>query len=458
MTTSDSLQIADATAIAPHRLSLTGLARSGAIAGAIKLTSAGLSFLMFLAVALVTDERQFGLYSATYAAASLVSFFASVGQQSTVLRFWPQYLSIGKLGVANSLMARSIWVTLAGLTVSAGAIVLVGVIPGFSAKTPEWLPLCLSAALLSFVLGWSEFASGAFRAKSALVAALLPRDVIWRALTIGVLVPIWVLHGQTSAVVASILTAGLLLLSTLPQAIILARDTLRTERTPLTAEQRREFNTVTSGLWGATSLPPALGQVSTLLVAAILGPEAAGAVFVADRTTRVVLLALTGINQALAPEISSAFYVGDRRHVQRITSLTALGASVIALAILTLFLFFGKQLLWIFDSAYATDQTHAVLMLFGLGATVATACGPIELLSHLTGLQHSLFKVLFIVNAIGLGITALATYAFGSLGAATSIAVTLIAWNIIAVAIAKHRIGIDSSVLGLLSAASAARP
>ena len=44
-------------------------------------------------------------------------------------------------------------------------------------------------------------------------------------------------------------------------------------------EQKREFNSVTSGLWGATSLPPALGQVSTLLVAGILGPEAAGAVF-----------------------------------------------------------------------------------------------------------------------------------------------------------------------------------
>jgi O-antigen/teichoic acid export membrane protein len=193
-----------------------------------------------------------------------------------------------------------------------------------------------------------------------------------------------------------------------------------------------------------------LGQVSTLLVAGILGPEAAGAVFVADRTTRVVLLALTGINQALAPEISSAYYTGDRAHVQKITSLTALGASAIALAILAIFVVFGREILWIFDPAYATDQTHGVLLLFGLGAAFATACGPIELLSHLTGLQHSLLKVLVVVNALGLAVTAAATWMFGPLGAAGCISGTLITWNIISVSMAKRRIGIDSSVLGLL--------
>jgi O-antigen/teichoic acid export membrane protein len=449
LSTSDTLSASGIGALAA-RLSLAHLARSGAIAGIIKLASAGLSFVMFVVIAMVTDERQFGLYSATYAGASLVSFFASVGQQSTVLRFWPQYAGAGQLGTANSLMARAIFATLLGLVATSLGIVAIGFLPGFSVRTPEWLPLCLSAAVLSFALGWSEFASGAFRAKSELVSALLPRDVVWRAVVIVAVIGLHLSHVIVDAVSATTLTAGLLLLSTLPQAIVLGRDTRRIERTPLTTEQKREFNQVTLGLWGATSLPPALGQVSTLLVAAILGPEAAGAVFVADRTTRVVLLALTGINQALAPEISDAYYNGDRRHVQRITSLTALGASVIALGILAIFVVFGTLILGIFDPAYATPQTHAVLVIFGIGATFATACGPIELLSHLTGLQHSLLKVLFVINAIGLAITAVATYYFGSLGAATSIAATLITWNVIAVATARRRIGIDSSVLGLL--------
>ena len=437
------------TGASDTRSSVAGLARSGAIAGIIKLASAGLSFAMFVVVALVTDERQFGLYSAAYAGASLVSFFATVGQQGTVLRFWPQYASAGNIGVANRLMARALMVIVGSLVVSSAAIVLIGLIPGFSEKTPEWMPLCIATTHLSLALGWSEFASGAFRAKSVLIAALLPRDVIWRAMVIVVVGGMYLLQLKTDAITATFITAGLLLLATTPQAFVLARDTLRLERAQLTAEQKTEFTQVTLGLWGATSIPPALAQVSTLLVAAILGPEAAGAVFVADRTTRLVLLALTGINQALAPEISSAFYSSDRAHVQRITSLTALGASAVALCILAIFLFFGTFVLGIFDPAYATPQIHTILMIFGVGASFAAACGPVELLLQLTGLHNQLMKVLLTFNTIGLVITAVATYAFGPVGAAASIAGTLIVWNIVAVTVARRRIGVDPSLLGL---------
>jgi O-antigen/teichoic acid export membrane protein len=253
-----------------------------------------------------------------------------------------------------------------------------------------------------------------------------------------------------SAVAATLITAGVLLAAVLPQTIVLFTQTLKAERGPLSTEQKDEFKTVTLGLWGATSLPPALGQVSTLLVAGILGPEIAGGVFVADRTTRLVVLALTGINQALAPEISGAFYSGDKRHVQRTTSFTALGACVVALAILAIFWAFGPFILRIFEPAYATPTMHAVLMIFGVGATVAAACGPMELLLQLTGLQHSLLKLLLVVNIVGLALNALVTWLFGPIGAALGTALTVITWNVIGVMIAKRSIGIDPSILGLL--------
>ncbi|HEV7718520.1 MAG TPA: lipopolysaccharide biosynthesis protein [Arsenicitalea sp.] len=440
------------------RVSVKGLARSGAIAGVIKLASAGLSFLMFVVVAMITDERQFGLFSATYAGASLVSFFASVGQQSTVLRFWPEYAGAGDLPSAHSFMARAIQVTIAGLMLTSLAIAAIGFIPGLAEKTPEWLPLALSAAILSFALGWSEFASGAFRAKSALISGLLPRDIIWRAGTIVIMLAMRFTHIQTTAVIATLITAGILIVSTLPQAFVLLRDTVRADRGRLTPAQKAEFTMVTLGLWGATSLPPALGQVSTLLVAAILGPEAAGAVFVADRTTRLVVLALTGINQALAPEISAAFHSGDKAHVQRITSLTALGSGIIALLILASFWLLGPFILSIFDPAYATPTMHAVLVIFGTGAAVAAACGPIELVLQLTGLQHSLLKLLVVVNIFGLAITALTAHLFGPIGAASSIGATVIIWNVTAVLISYRSIGINPSITGLFSDLRSGKP
>ena len=436
---------------ADMRMSIPALARSGAVAGVIKLASAGLSFLMFVAVAMVMDERQFGLYSATYAGASLVSFFASVGQQSTVLRFWPQYVGLGDLNSAHGMMARAIVVALMGLVASSLLILVAGFMPFASSATPEWFSLCLAAAVLSLSLGWSEFTSGAFRAKHALIYGLLPRDIIWRAATIAAMLGCRFLHVEMGAVAATFLTAGLLILSVVPQTVLLLRDTSRAERGPLTEEQKSEFKTVTLGLWGVTSLPPALGQVSTLLVAMILGPVPAGAIFVADRTTRFV---------ALAPQISSAFYSGDRAHVQRITSLAALGSFAIALCVLAAFWLFGGFILSIFNPAYDTPTMRTTLVIFGIGAAFATACGPIEILLQLTGLQHALFKVLVIVNVLGLAATAATTYYFGPVGAAVTIAGTVIAWTALAVSIARRRIGINPSIFGLAmgKAAAVSRP
>lgn len=421
------------------------------MAGVIKLASAGLSFLMFVAVAMVTDEREFGLFSAAYAGASLVSFFASVGQQGAVLRFWPQYAGAGDMASAHGVMARAILVALAGSLVASLVVLAIGLLPFHAGSTPQWLPLCAATALLVFALGWSEFASGALRAKNALITALLPRDVIWRAATIAAAMLASLAQIHTTAVMAMVVTGAILVLCTLPQSTMLLRDTLAAERGPLTERQRREFRSVTLGLWGVTALPPALGQVSVLLVAAILGPEMAGAVFVADRTTRLIVLALTGINQVLAPQISSAFHGGDRSHVQRITSLAAGGGFAIALATLLGFWIFGSFILAIFDPAYATPVMHATLMVFALGATVSTACGPVEVLMQLTGMQHVLFKLLVVVNVAGLAATAAMTWLWGPIGAAASIAGTVAVWNIIAVGKAQQRIGINPSIAGLLS-------
>lgn len=450
MSTSEPIVDKEARPAGRLPASLSGLARSGAIAGVVKLASAGLSFLMFVAIALVTDERQFGLFSAAYAGASLVSFFASVGQQSAVLRFWPEYESAGQRPMAQAFMARSISVTLIGLVATSLGLAAIGLWPGAAARTAEWLPLCLAAALLSFALGWSEFASGALRAKSALLAALLPRDIVWRALVIVAALVMLTRQLEISAIEATLLTAGLLLGAVAPQALRLLAETRQGFGQRLGPDERRQFNRVTLGLWGVTALPPALGQVSTLLVAAILGPEMAGGIFVADRTTRLVLLALTGINQAIAPEISSAYHGGRIGHVQRITSLTALGAASIAVLTLAGFMLFGDFILGIFDPAYANPTLRAVLVIFAIGATLAAACGPVELLLQLTGEQNTLFKVLVGVNVVGLAITALATYAFGPVGAAVSIAGTVIVWNIAAVMAARRRIGVDPSLLGLL--------
>lgn len=432
-----------------ERLPIRTLVRHGAAAGIIKLASAGLTFLLFMAAAMVTDQRQFGLFSTAYAGASLVSFFSIVGQHAAVLRFWPQYAGIGDIASANGLMVRAIHLTLIGLTVSTLLVAAVALMP--VAGVPEWQSLVLATAGLTLALGWSEFTACALRAKNDLFGGLLPRDIVWRVVAILVFAFSGFFAQGLSAVTATTLSAGLLLLCVLPQTIILLRDTYRNLRGPLTPAQKAEFNTVTLGLWGVTALPPALGQASTLLVAAILGPEAAGGIFVADRVMRLAVLALNGINQAVAPQISGAFHRGEREHVQRLTGLAAIGGFALALAMLVVFVLFGRPILAIFDPAYATGTLHAALILLGLGAVIGTACGPTELTMQLTGLQRELFRTLVVVNTLGLAVTAGLTLLLGPVGAALGMAGTMAVWCVLGATITRRQIGIDPSVFGFFT-------
>nr|WP_298093975.1 lipopolysaccharide biosynthesis protein [uncultured Shinella sp.] len=429
-----------------ERLPICTLVRQGAAAGTIKLASAGLTFLLFMVAAMVTDQRQFGLFSTAYAGASLVSFFSIIGQHAGVMRFWPQYAGAGDIASANGLMARAIGFTLLGLVVSTLLVITIGFLP--VAGVPEWRPLVLATAALTFALGWSEFTACALRARNNLFAGLLPRDIVWRVAAIAAFAVSGLFSHGLNAITATMLAAVLLLVCVLPQTIVLLRDTRRMPRGPLTTAQKAEFRTVTLGLWGVTALPPALGQASTLLVAAILGPEMAGGIFIADRIMRLAVLALNGINQALAPQISGLFHRGDREHVQRLTGLAAIGGFALALAMLLVFVLFGRPILAVFDPAYATATMHGALILLGLGALVGTACGPTELTMQLTGLQKELFRTLVVVNTLGLAATAGLASSFGPIGAALGMAGTMAVWCVLGAVITRRQIGIDPSVLG----------
>jgi O-antigen/teichoic acid export membrane protein len=427
------------------------LARGGAIAGIIKLLGAALAFLMFLAVSLVTDTREFGLFGAAFAAASLVSFFSTVGQQSVILRFWPEHVGRNDGPAARAVMVLSLRVAAAGTVVGAALLALAGFIPVIGAGVPEWLPLCLAAAVLALALGWSEFVSAAMRAQGAIGRALLPRDIIWRALVIGAAFLSYAAGVRLTAVDATLLTSLLLLAPVVPQTIVLiARSQLR-NRATLSLAQRREFAHVTWGLWGVNALPPALAQAVTLLVALILGPEVAGAVFVAERAARLVEVAETGINHVLAPEISAAYHTGRKKHVQRIVAVAALAATLVAVAAVTVFGLAGEFILSLFDPEYATPVYVLVLVTFAAGTAVGCACGPAGVLLQLTGAQHAFLRIQAIGYPLGLLATALLAHAWGPIGAGLGCAATWAGVCVAAVLLARRRLGIDPSIFGLLS-------
>ncbi len=441
MTTAES-----SIAVSPPRRSLL---HGGALGGIIKLSSAGLAFLMFFSIAMVTDAREFGLFGAAFAAASLVSFFSTVGQQSVALRFWPEHVAHGDVGTAQAFMARSIRVAGAGTLVGGALVFVAAFVPYGHPNIEEWMPTCLAAALLTMALSWSEFSSAAMRAKGSLVGALLPRDIVWRACVIVVMLSLRLSGVTLHAPVAILICALILFAATAYQSYRLVSQTMAAMPRALSVEERRSFRHVTTGLWGVTSLPPAMAQASTLLVAVILGPEIAGGVFVAERTARLVEVAQTGINQVLAPEISAAYHKGRKQHVQRISALTALASTAVSVSALLVFVVMGRFVLGIFDPTYDNSMLWTVLLILSAGTAIGCACGPVGVLLQLTGAQHALLRILIVGQIAGLTATVVLTIMGGAIGAAVGVALTGVLQCVAALFVARRDLEVDPSIMGL---------
>jgi O-antigen/teichoic acid export membrane protein len=282
-----------------------------------------------------------------------------------------------------------------------------------------------------------------------LLSALLPRDIIWRAVMILVMVVLWLLNVSIAAPVAILVCSLILIVSVAHQTYSLVRSTLAARPRALTDNELKSFRHVTSGLWGVTSLPPAMSQASTLLTAIILGPEIAGGVFVAERMARLVEVAQNGINQALAPEISAAYHSGRNEHVQRISALTAIASTAVSIAALVAFIVMGRFVLGLFDPTYDNATLWAVLLILSVGTALGCACGPANVLLQLTGGQHTLLRILIVAHVIGTIVTAGLTYAFGPIGAASGVAVIVVVEALGSVIVAKRDLKLDPSIFGL---------
>ncbi|TWH01318.1 O-antigen/teichoic acid export membrane protein [Mesorhizobium sp. J18] len=425
------------------------LASDGAVAAMVKLAGAGLTYVMFIAMARITGESAFGYFASAFALASLLAFAGSLGQQSAILRFWPEWEGRGDTDAARSFLLLSVSVGAIGLIVVAAALCAAAYLYDLAVGRSVWFAFGASTALLLVALGWAEVLSSALRAQGRLLLALLPKEVLWRFLAIAAAWACGFVWGRIGAVEAVLLAGTLLILVLLPQTVILVVRAYLSPRKALEPKQKAEFRSVTLGLWGVTALNPAIAHGVSLVVLAILGPVEAGAFFAAQRSALLISVALAGLNQVLAPQISRAYYRDEKQQLQHFVSLGAAISASVGLLGLIFFAIFGRCALGLFDPGFATHELWIALMVLMVGQLFNAMAGPTSILLQLTGKQHTLLNLLIVSNAVGVIIIVSLVYFAGTIGAAVGASFTSIVWNALAIYTARRDLGIDPSMFGM---------
>lgn len=416
-----------------RRALLKKLAGGAAMGAVMKFGGVSLAFLVLLVLARRMEAEAYGVFAAGFSLATIAGFAATLGQHTAVLRFWPSLDEAHGRRSAAAALRFSLALTALGALAVFALLSLAGLIAprlglyGGSALTLVWTGLMAAAFALS------ETAVAAMRAQGAVGLALGPRELGWRVLAIAAAFALTAPLGGNQALA---LMAVALLLVTAPQILLLLREALASPRTPANPEDAAAMRGSMPAFWGGGVVGPLTGHVGTIIVAAALGPVAAGAYFAADRIAKLLSIALIGVNQIVGPMIARSWRGGRKDEVRLLVLAGSAIAFVVAGIGFLAYWLLGRFALSLFDPAYV--DAWGVLMILSAGQLVNTICGPNNFLLNMAGRERDYLAIMTVWGALALVGISIGASQFGIVGAACASALCMAGWNISAAILAQR--------------------
>jgi O-antigen/teichoic acid export membrane protein len=411
----------------------------------IKIATAGLAYVMFVALSRSMDVAAYGQFAFGFSLATMLAIVAGLGQHMVIVRLWPEEQAAGR-GARALIALRSGWALtlLAGLGTSF-VLALVTLVLGLVSGTGTDFSYLYGAALLVLPMAAAEYGSAALRAQGSVFTALTPRDILWR---VSVPVAVWLLYmnGVQFNGLWALGFVALVLAAVLGVQYLLG---LRRYANGIDFSQLSKFWVDHRGLvvwvWIATILDSAALNLDVVLVGAVLSPEASGLFLNAFRTAGLMTLFLFAINQVAAPLVSRHFHGGDIEEAQSIVSFTAWGGFIFALGVFVLFVLFGPLIMGLFGPEYASGSP--ILLILAAGLMVDAATGPTRIVMMMTGHERAYVAIIAATSVVALLLALSVIPFFGIVGAAIVNALARVTTQIVLVWHTRRAVGMDPSIL-----------
>lgn len=433
---------------------LTALIKRGALRSfaslAIKVATAGLTYVMYVVLSRSMGAQSYGYFAFGFSLATLLAVTAGLGQQTAILRYWPEENVAGRRERAVAAVQSGWALTLiTGLSLALG-LSLVALALGISRGGMSTVAHLFGAALLIVPMAGAEYSSAVLRAQDSIFTALSPRDLIWRILVPAI---VWLLYLggiRLSGFEALAMAAGILAGAIVLQLIAGARLGY-VNRPGLLALPTywREKHTASGWFWAATVLDSVALNIDVVLVGVLLSAQMAGIFFNAFRTAGLMTLFMFAIGLVIAPMISRNYYAGKLWKTQVIAALAAWAGFVFAIGVFVLFALFGGPILSLFGQSYVSGTP--VLIILALGLMIDAATGPTRVVMMMTGQERAYVTIIGIVNLTALMFQIVLIPLYGIVMAALVNAVSRMVAQVAITVWTHRRVGLDPSVAGILA-------
>lgn len=414
----------------------------------IKVATAGLSYLMFVVLSRTMEDAPYGLFASGFALATVLSIAAAFGQQTAVLRFWPEEDVAGRpQGALNAIRSGWAIVIVCSIAVALG-LSLIAFVTGLIVQDFASVAYLFAAALLVLPMAGADFSSSALRAQGSVWTALMPRDIIWRGSVSAIVWVLFLYQVQLDGFSALMLTA-LLLIASVGLQFIASRLTGYQNSIGfrgLPTYWRKHKNS--SKWYFAGSLVESIAlNADIILVGLLVAEAAAGLYFNAFRSAALITLFMFAIELVAAPLIARHYHAKEMHKARLVATFNVWAGFLFSLVVFVIFVFYGDLVLSLFGASYV--EGYWILIILSVGLLFDALTGPSRIVMMMTGFERDYVRIsgIFILLAVLLQLYVIPNY--GLIGAALVNAGTRIAARICLAWWARTKIGIDTSVLGL---------
>ncbi len=391
--------------------------------------SLALSFLInSILLPRVMSIDSLGIYTVAMGWLQIFIFISLLGQDTSLLRFIPQYVVKHQWGHLKGLITTCIKYSqgIGILIALALGMVLLFINPY---PSPEKKLTFLVTLPLIPLLALTGIREAALRGLKRTFQAYIP-DSIVRPLALSVLVlgtylfiqkpvtaPLLMLLSTASILVAMFL-GGYWLLRALPKETIV---------TPATYEK---------SLWFRVSLPLILisgmgiilKRCDLIMLDMLQGEAVAGYYGAAVRLSDLATFGLTAVNAVAVPMISELYNKGSHQELQKMIALAARGIFVITLLVTLVLIFAGKFLLGLSGANFVIAYTPLIILL--AGQIINALCGSVGYLMTMTGHQNQAAYIIVSGTVLNIILNAILIPLFGMTGSAIATALTTALWNL----------------------------
>lgn len=433
------------------------LARSGSLTFAFVVTGAGLAFAATLVVSNASGAAAAGQFFQVVAVLAIATTLSTFGADTGLVRAVPALTARGQGAAVPGVLriaGRPVLVLAAGVAATAAVLTAV---PG---ALPDGVgPAVLLAAPFLVLGAVLNLAFGALRGLHRVPTFSFLQNVVLPSLRVlGVLAVVVAgggLLALTAAWTAPVAVVAVLALLLLRRHLRDLRDRPGAAPPPEPDQQRRAFWSFSSAR-GVTAVVEALLEwLDVLLVAAFLGPAAAGVYGVVNRCIRVGAMLDHTARMVTGPSISAALAVDDlataRSVFTRTTAVLVAGAWPFYLTLLL----FGPVVLSFFGEGF--ESGYPAMLVIATAMLLAVSAGGVQSLLLMAGRSRWQLMNKSAALAVAVALNLWLIPQWGLVGAATAWAASVLTDTGLALFQSVRLLGIAPrwSVVGAIAAAAA---